>query len=302
MISERPLVTARSRQDEAIVFPLQDGRDLAYLEWGDPTGFPVFYFHGNPSSRLEAGFVDQYAWRHGFRLIATDRPGFGRSTFQKDRRFTDWPGDVTALADGLSIDAFGVAGHSGAGPHLFACACMLDPLRLKFVGALGPWGPMATAEIAAKMNMLDRLFAKVARRIPWTMRAAFAPIGWIIKHQPRLFLSMMKSALSPSDKQVVGEPDFAAFLQADMIEAFRQGGKGGAHEAFIAYNDWGFDISSIKVPTHIWLGDEDVFVSREMGRYLERTIPDVDFHWVKGKGHFNVENWDDILAACKRHV
>ncbi len=32
---------------------LPDGRALAYLEWGDSTGYPAFYFHGTPSSRLE---------------------------------------------------------------------------------------------------------------------------------------------------------------------------------------------------------------------------------------------------------
>ena len=89
----------RIRTDEAELFTLPDGRALAYLEWGDDGGYPVFYFHGTPSSRLEGAFADGAAKRAGFRLIAVDRPGFGRSTFQQGRRFRDWPEDVCALAD-----------------------------------------------------------------------------------------------------------------------------------------------------------------------------------------------------------
>jgi hypothetical protein len=34
---------------------LSDGRILAYLKVGDPTGRPLFYFPGTPGSRLEGG-------------------------------------------------------------------------------------------------------------------------------------------------------------------------------------------------------------------------------------------------------
>ena len=31
---------------------LKDGRKLAYAEYGDPKGKPLFYFHGWPVTRL----------------------------------------------------------------------------------------------------------------------------------------------------------------------------------------------------------------------------------------------------------
>ena len=36
---------------------LTDGRALGFAEYGDPKGWPVMYFHGWPSSRLEAGLA-----------------------------------------------------------------------------------------------------------------------------------------------------------------------------------------------------------------------------------------------------
>ncbi|MEM9781007.1 MAG: alpha/beta hydrolase [Pseudomonadota bacterium] len=285
-------------RDKPEILRLSDGRALAFTHWGDRAGFPVFYCHGTPSARLEGAFADAAARRHGLHLIAADRPGFGRSTFQPGRRFVDWPGDILALANHLKIDRFGVAGHSGAGPHLFACGAAIDPERLAFIGALGPWGPVASAEIAQSLNPLDRAFAHAARRVPWLMRLGFAPMGWVARWWPGLFLALLSRAVSAPDQDALKQPVLAAIFRATLREAFRQGSRGAAHEAHLAYTDWGFDIASVRVPTRIWLGDEDVFVPRNMGRYLERHIPGVDFHWVTGAGHLNVENWDDVFAAC----
>ena len=288
--------------DQPRIFRLADGRDLAFTQWGDADGFPVFYFHGTPSSRLEGAFADPAARRLGFRLIATDRPGFGRSHFLKGRRFADWPNDILALADHLGIQRFGVAGHSGGGPHLFACGAVVDPARLAFIGALGPGGPIASPQIAGGLNRLDRAFAAAARRLPVILRIGFWPMGWAARYWPWMFFGLLKRSVSPADRSALDDERLGRIFRDVQREAFRHGSRGAAHEALIAYTDWGFDVASVRVPTHIWLGDQDVFVTNAMGRYLAQTIPDVDFNWVAGQGHFNIENWDDIFAACRRHL
>lgn len=302
MSQKQPHTPHADRFDDFDVLTLPDGRDLAFMEWGDSNGFPVFYFHGTPSSRLEGAFAHEAAQKHEIRLIATDRPGFGRSGFQRKRRFGDWPDDVCALADHLNIAEFGVAGHSGAGPHLFACGSGIPPDRLKFIGALGPWGPTVTPEIIAEMNRLDRFFLNASNSLPWLMQTLFAPIGWCAKYWPRLFFRLMQSSVSTADKAALQNDELRKNLHAAQLEAFQQGSKGGSHEAFIAFQPWDIDIAQIAVPTYIWLGDEDIFVSKSMGHYLEHTIPGVGLNWAPGKGHFNIENWDDIFAACTRHI
>ncbi|MCL5996723.1 MAG: alpha/beta hydrolase [Chloroflexi bacterium] len=59
---------------------LKDGRTLGYAEFGAPGDRPIFLFHGNPGSRLDAtlGAVEQ----PGIRVIAPDRPGVGLSDMQ----------------------------------------------------------------------------------------------------------------------------------------------------------------------------------------------------------------------------
>ena len=67
---------------------LQDGRALGYAEFGPPDGFPVFYFHGFPSSRLDWQLVseDSLLQDLNVRIIAPDRPGYGLSDFLNGRK------------------------------------------------------------------------------------------------------------------------------------------------------------------------------------------------------------------------
>ena len=286
------------RTDEAELCTLPDGRALAYLEFGDPDGYPAFYFHGTPSCRLEGAFADGAARRNGFRLIAVDRPGYGRSTFQEGRGVRDWPADVCALADALGLDDFGVVGHSGAGPHLFACGAFIPRSRLRFVGALAPWGPLATPDIMRSLNALDSFYARAARRTPWLFGALFAPLGWCARYSPGLFCRVVTASVSGVDKQRMSDELFGRHFRAIQLEAFRQGSRGAAYESLLEYRAWEFDVADVAVPTHIWLGDCDAYVPRAMGEYFERVIPHVDLRWAKGKGHFAIEDWDAIFAAC----
>ncbi|MGH9012448.1 MAG: hypothetical protein ACRDZ1_00670 [Acidimicrobiia bacterium] len=43
----------RIRKLAEAALTLPEGRQLAWAEWGDPDGTPLFHFHGVPGSRLE---------------------------------------------------------------------------------------------------------------------------------------------------------------------------------------------------------------------------------------------------------
>lgn len=95
------------------IIELTDGRRLGYAEYGDSHGTPIFYFHGNFGSRLEAAFgKENSAHDMGVRFISPDRPGMGLSDYQKNRSILDWPNDVLELASLLEIDKFAVIGGS----------------------------------------------------------------------------------------------------------------------------------------------------------------------------------------------
>ena len=82
---------------------LRDGRTLAYAEYGSPSGQPIIYCHGVPSSRVEADLIvdGAKAAALNLRIIVPDRPGMGRSDYQPGRRIVDWPDDVLATSKSI---------------------------------------------------------------------------------------------------------------------------------------------------------------------------------------------------------
>lgn len=124
---------------------LPDGRHLGYAEYGDPAGLAIIGFHGTPGSRLMFQLADSAARELGLRLLAPERPGFGISTYQKNRTLASYAADIAAFADRLGIKRFAVAGISGGGPYAAACAALL-PERVTALALVSPVGPMAGAE------------------------------------------------------------------------------------------------------------------------------------------------------------
>jgi pimeloyl-ACP methyl ester carboxylesterase len=95
---------------ETVVTP--DGRNLTYVQVGDPHGPLVIHNHGGPSSRLEARLFASSASKNRLRLICVDRPGIGQSSLQRARSYSGWADDLVTIADALGCHEFGVTGWS----------------------------------------------------------------------------------------------------------------------------------------------------------------------------------------------
>jgi len=104
----------------------------------------------------------------GVRLICTDRPGYGDSTFQPDRSLLDWGADIAQLADHLGFEIFAVVGHSGGGPHTLACVYAL-PNRVTAMGIVAGAGPVDTPNATEGMIFLHRLDFTIGRYMPWSV-------------------------------------------------------------------------------------------------------------------------------------
>lgn len=143
---------------------LRDGRELAYAEYGDPQGVPVFFFHGLPSCRLMHPDAEM-SRTLGVRLLTMDRPGFGRSDPKPGRTLLDWADDVSDAAGSLGLQQFAVVGPSGGGPFVAACACKLAP-RVTSAAIVGGSGPVDAPGALAGMAPERRIGYWVAQRAP----------------------------------------------------------------------------------------------------------------------------------------
>lgn len=96
------------------VFTVSDGTQIFYKDWG--TGQPLFFHHGWPLSADDWDTQMMFFLERGFRVIAHDRRGHGRSTqtFAGNEMDT-YAADVAELATKLDLRNAVHIGHSTGG-------------------------------------------------------------------------------------------------------------------------------------------------------------------------------------------
>ena len=160
-------MSASNTPETSSTIRLHDGRALGYAEVGKSDGFPIFYFHGHDSSRLEVVLWTELAITLGVRLIALDRPGIGRSDLKAGYRLLDWPDDVVEVANQLGIERFAVAAVSGGGAYGLACAYKI-PHRLTACGLICSIAPGQLITKDAPLWM--RAMWWMGKHLPWLYR------------------------------------------------------------------------------------------------------------------------------------
>jgi pimeloyl-ACP methyl ester carboxylesterase len=279
---------------------LEGGRALGFAEFGDPGGHPVLYFHGFPSSRLEARIAGSAASRLRIRLIALDRPGYGLSDFQPDRTLLDWPGDVTAFADALAMERFSLLGISGGAPYAAACALDLAD-RLVSVGIVCGLGPVDVPECTRDMTLSHRLAFFLSLRTPRLARSLFRVVASDIRRDPRRFLAAFTAQAPEPDRRILRREGIRQALLEAFREAVRGGPEGCIHDLGLYSRPWGLSLEKIEVGVNLWHGEKDQTVPAAMGRYLAKTIPRTQATFIPGEGHFSlpIKHMETILRTLR---
>jgi len=94
----------------------QDGTHIFYKDWGPKTAQPIVFHHGWPLSSDDWDNQMMFFLDKGFRVIAHDRRGHGRSTQTDDGNDMDtYAADVDALVTALGLTNAIHVGHSTGG-------------------------------------------------------------------------------------------------------------------------------------------------------------------------------------------
>ena len=275
------------------VVQLSDQRQLAYAEYGEPDGTPVFLFHGLPGSRLSWGYIPDNPFPPGLRIIAPDRPGYGGSDPKPGRTLLEWADDITWLADALTVEKFAVLGISGGGPGALACAWK-QPERLTSVGVVSSAAPTNAPGVFEGMSKTNRFFMKLAWRLPWLSTLNLRLLASVIRRNPARYINTMKYKLHDVDKVILSRPEIQDMLSKDFAEALRGGAQGMVSDMSANHGrPWGFPLEKIKIKVLFWFCKLDRSVPPAMGRYLSETVPNCEATFVPDAGHL----W--ILAHLK---
>ncbi|MCA1474191.1 alpha/beta fold hydrolase [Bradyrhizobium sp. NBAIM08] len=119
-----------------------DGTAIFYKDWGPKDAAPIFFHHGWPLSSDEWDPQMLFFLDKGYRVIAHDRRGHGRSS-QTDvgTDMDTYAADVAAVTDHLDLKGAVHIGHSTGGGEATRYVARAKPGRVKkavLVGAVPP--------------------------------------------------------------------------------------------------------------------------------------------------------------------
>jgi pimeloyl-ACP methyl ester carboxylesterase len=281
-----------------------DGRTLAFVERGAEDGVPILVCHGTPGSRFTRHPDTTLYERHGVRMVAYDRPGYGRSDPLIGRSVADAAADVATIADELGFERFVVVGGSGGAPHALACGALLDD-RLLRVGALVTPAPSDSPDFDFFTDLADINVKEFGAAVEGreAIEAHLQPFVDQLKRDPDAVFDEVASELPEVDRELFARLEFRAVSRESWGEAVRQGVRGWADDDLAFAKPWGFELEEVAAEVRLWQGELDVLAPRSHGEYVASRLPNARFELLEGGGHFLDEEWGivlDWLAAGAR--
>lgn len=279
---------------------------------------PVILVHGWPEIA--------YSWRNqidavaeaGFRAIALDMKGFGRSDAPKDKTLYDvdhLTDDLAALLDALEIERAIFCGHDWGG----AIAWSMGQWReSRVAGVISVCTPVRKRPSAPPIEIFKKRFTEKHYFVQF--QELDAPEALFESDIERFFRMVFQrpaprerwadlipqvydlpgrfraGKTPPSDNLVLSEDDIQVY-----VEAYRRSGfTGGINIYRNIDRNWalmeGRD-ETVRAPS-LWIGAElDLFLPPETAEGMEELVPDLEKHVIAECGHWVMWEQPDALNA-----
>ena len=272
------------------VVQLDDGGVVAFQEYGDPTGTPVIFCHGWPSSRTMAQLADEPGRALGVRIISPDRPGISGSSMQPDRKLGDWPHLVEQVVDDLEIGEFRILAISGGAPYAYATAVAI-PERVRAIGIVGGVIPFADMKDSRGLLPLYRWMLAFYRNRPQLLRQLFrlAQPFLSVRAPVRLRPLLLKMLLlRPCDAASLRDDAAFEAIFESQRRAWRGSAQGVMIDAQIYAQPWGFAIEDVRVPVRLWHGIDDRAFAVRLAKEIANRFPNCKSRFIQSEGHYSL--------------
>jgi haloalkane dehalogenase len=251
------------------------GVDMSFIEEGDPEDPAVVFLHGFPtSSFLWREFVPLFApWTH---VIAPDLLGCGSSGMPEDAELhiRAQAGYIRELLAGLGVDGFAVVGHGHGGgiAQLLAVEGGVEAMVLVDSIAFDAWPSETT-------KALHRLAPE--ERGEEVVRAAFD--------------AFLRQAMAKSERRMDDLRDayVAPFLGEGGVRAFFRGVDAADGLGLTGLEE---ELAALSCPTLILWGEEDPYLSVEVGERLNDAIPTSSLAVLPGCSNLLPEDAPETIA------
>jgi non-heme chloroperoxidase len=224
----------------------RDGVQIFYKDWGPKTAQPIVFHHGWPLSSDDWDAQMLYFVGKGYRVVAHDRRGHGRSSQVSDGHDMDhYTADVAAVVEHLDLRNTIHIGHSTGGGEATRYVARHGNGRVAKLVLIGAVPPLMLKTAANPGGLPVDVFDGLRRELA-ANRAQF-----YLDFASGPFYGYNRPDAKPS--------------QAVISNWWRQGMMGGAkahYDGIKAFSETNFseDLKSITVPTLVLHGDDDQIV------------------------------------------
>ncbi len=271
------------------------GQRLFLQEWGLTTKPAILLVHGFPGCADQGKLLTSTIHLNEFRLISFDRPGYGRSDYQKKVTPLKLAAQIRDLIDFLQIQQLRVLSVSGGAPYSMAIAFLLEDRVTKISSVAG----------VAPLTVRNFKFMSSNQKKAWMLRN-FIPSPILSFGMNRMwksnfqkidgFLFSGMEQFSKPDKEVFKNPDVGPLLIGSIKTALQGGPSGVLHDMKIYSKNWGFSLKGIKCPVTLWHGSADDVVHLNFAKDMNRRIPQSTFHLIADEGHYSLPmNFRDAI-------
>ena len=273
------------------------GREVAWAAWGVEGGRPLLHLHGTPGSRVgptrDLGIYE----RLNAHVVTFDRPGYGRSSPQRDRTILSVADDALAIADHFGWDRFSVLGISGGGPHALALGAQAPGRVIRLGLAVGgPPSELVDPDDLIEINREGRRRAQEEGRA--SLEAFLAEPAAQIPLDPLGVLEAAMADAPPVDREMLRRPDVREVIAASLREAFANGPLGWFDDSWALSTDWDFALEDVGVPVHMWYGELDRNVPIRAVRAMAERLQVDSFELIPDAGHLGwITREEDVLRT-----
>ena len=230
----------------------KDGAEIFYKDWGPKDAQPIMFHHGWPLSADDWDAQMLFFLSQGYRVVAHDRRGHGRSTQTADGHDMDtYAADAAAVVEKLDLKNAIHVGHSTGGGeaarYMAKYGKKQHAAKLVLIGAVPP-SLVKTAgyDGVIPRDVFDGLRSQLA--------ASRAEFYWTF---PIAFYSYNREGATLS------EP-----VRQNWVRQAMMGAANAQYECIKAFSETDFsgDLRSIDVPVLILHGEDDQIVPVANGR------------------------------------
>jgi len=239
---------------------------LNFLQYGNPEGKTVIYFHGAPGAPEEGSVFDEHAKKHNLNIVCYERFSID-SSLQSQDYYKYLANIIIDKANGSKVDVIGFS----IGCHAAIETSLYLENTVREMHLISAAAPLDAADF------LNGMAGEVVFSIAMKHPAIFTLLSYwqtlLVKIAPSILFKMLFSSAVGEDKSLSKTAEFKDYMSPILIRCFNTSVKGYIREIKQYVTPWKGSVHKCSVNTHIWHGVSDNWSPASMAKYLKEAIP-----------------------------